>query len=53
MFVRGCSPGAIRPDRDATWPETGDLDDYLQCRFQQEKHRNHDARYQPDCELAA
>jgi hypothetical protein len=32
---------------------TGDLDDYLTYHFQQEKRRNHDARYQPDCELAA
>lgn len=32
---------------------TGDLDDYLTFHFQQEKRRNHDVRYQPDCELAA
>lgn len=32
---------------------TGDLDDYLTFHLQQEKRRNRDVRYQPDCELAA
>ena len=31
---------------------TGDLGDYLDYRFQQEKHRNHDSRYQHAQELA-
>jgi hypothetical protein len=31
----------------------GDLDDYLGYHFQQEKHRNHDSRYQQTCDLAA
>jgi hypothetical protein len=31
----------------------GDLDDYLDYHFQQEKHRNHDSRYQQTCDLAA
>ena len=31
----------------------GDLDDYLGYHFQQEKHRNHDSRYQQACDLAA
>ena len=31
----------------------GDLDDYLGYHFQQEKHRNHDSRYQQICDLAA
>jgi hypothetical protein len=32
---------------------TGDLGHYLDYHFQQEKHRNHDSRYQQACELAA
>ena len=32
---------------------TGDLDAYLDYHFQQEKHRNHDSRYQQAQELAA
>ncbi|MGH3287061.1 MAG: ISKra4 family transposase, partial [Streptosporangiaceae bacterium] len=32
---------------------TGDLDDYLDFHFQQEKRRNHDNRYQQSQELAA
>jgi hypothetical protein len=32
---------------------TGDLGDYLDYHFQQEKHRNHDSRYQQAQELAA
>ena len=32
---------------------TGDLDDYLDFHFQQEKQRNHNSRYQQDQELAA
>ncbi len=32
---------------------TGDLGDYLGYHFQQEKHRNHDSRYQQAHELAA
>ncbi len=32
---------------------TGDLDDYLDFHFQQEKQRNHDSRYQQSQELAA
>ena len=32
---------------------TGDLGDYLNYHFQQEKHRNHDSRYQQAQELAA
>jgi hypothetical protein len=32
---------------------TGDLGDYLDYHFQQEKHRNHDSRYQHAQELAA
>lgn len=32
---------------------TGDLSDYLDYHFQQEKHRNHDSRYQQAQELAA
>ena len=32
---------------------TGDLGDYLDSHFQQEKHRNHDSRYQQPQELAA
>jgi hypothetical protein len=31
----------------------GDLDDYLGYHFQQEKHRNHDSRYQQTYDLAA
>ena len=31
----------------------GDLDDYLGYHFQQEKHRNHDSRYQQAYDLAA
>jgi hypothetical protein len=31
----------------------GDLDDYLDYHFQQEKHRNHDSHYQHDHTLAA
>jgi hypothetical protein len=31
----------------------GDLDDYLDYHFQQEKHRNHDSRCQQTCDLAA
>lgn len=31
----------------------GDLDDYLGYHFQQEKHRNHDSRYQQTRDLAA
>ena len=32
---------------------TGDLDDYLDFHFQQEKRRNHDSRNQQSQELAA
>ena len=31
----------------------GDFDDYLDYHFQQEKHRNHDSRYQRTCVLVA
>ena len=31
----------------------GDLDDYIGYHIQQEKHRNHDSRYQQTCDLAA